>query len=74
MNKNLINVGRVKFRSIALPWWYHCPLCPTLHGFKFYRSQESAWDATERHLFKHHPGINNRKEWMDEMAKRGKLK
>ena len=74
MNQNLINVGRVKSRRVQTPWWFHCPMCPVMHGFHFKPTQEAAWGEAERHLFKHHPNIRTRAEWMQEMAMRGKLK
>jgi hypothetical protein len=43
MNKNKINVGRVKSRMVDKPWWMHCPLCPIHTGFNFHPSQERAW-------------------------------
>ncbi len=72
MNKNKINVGRVKSRRVAKPWWMHCPICPVSTGFNFYASQESAWDAAEMHLFKQHPGIETGAQWALELIVRGK--
>jgi len=55
MRKSVINIGRVRSRFVAEPWFMWCPLCPTLHGFAMHRTHEIAIDAKDRHLFKHHP-------------------
>ena len=72
MNKNKINVGRVKSMRVSKPWWMHCPICPIHTGFNFYPSQEAAWDAAELHLFKQHPGIHTGEQWAFELITRGK--
>jgi hypothetical protein len=72
MNKNKINVGRVKSRMVDKPWWMHCPLCPIHTGFNFHPSQERAWDAAERHLFREHPMVTNEADWALELVRRGK--
>lgn len=54
MNRGKIDIGRVKARFIAEPWWVSCPLCPIHTGFKMTKTHEMAIDWKDKHLFKHH--------------------